>query len=575
MASDLTGMALGDAYVDIMGNTNKLASDLARAQGMVGGFMKSVLTGAAIASPFILAGGVIMKSFNSWMTEESSIARMGNMFDAVGLKTTTLAPKIEALAQVLMRTTTLTDESVRAMATQAAQMGVSESNIEGFIKAAVGMGARLGRDPESTMRLIIRASQGHMTMLSRMGIQIDATKSKQDQFNQVLAFAAKGMGVAFKETNTLAGGFKQLRDSFGEIFDTLGKGLFERSGLNKEIKKVTASVFAIIASLEKGFSTKAFKGFNFEGLGDWIGKLLIKFTAMLMTLPDAFKVLKDIFSNPDKLILILGEGMISVGRILITTIIEGFATMQSLFVGLGKILVSVFAEGIANLPIIGAKVTAHYGREYLGGMSAEDQFKLVSQKTGFAGTYRPGAMNTLQEKREYNTAVGQFLDSFNEIMPEKMKEMREKMFRSGFNETMNAIPIMIKNVGTVLKEEMVRLNALIKKETNADLLAIYNQRLAELTALADKEKKDLGISGGVGGIDLPNMGSKASFSIISMADQWKKMQEGITKDKDSKDIKTATKDVVKNTSKTNELLNTLITNFGGGDTSVPLFSPGY
>jgi len=568
MAADITGMALGDAYVDIMGNTNKLAADLARAQGMVGGFMKSVLTGVAIASPFLLAGGVIMKSFSSWMEEESSIARMGNMFDAVGLKTITLAPKIEALAQVLMRTTTLTDESVRAMATQAAQMGVSENNIEGFIKAAVGMGGRLGRDPESMMRLIIRASQGHMTMLSRMGIQIDTTKSKQEQFNQVLAFAAKGMGVALKETNTLAGGFKQLRNSFGEIFDMLGKGLFENSGLNKEIKKATASVFAIVAALEKGFSTGAFKGFSFEGLGDFIGKLMNKFTAMLMILPDAFKVLKDIFSNPDKLISILGEGMISVGRMLITTIIEGFAALQGLFVGLGKILVSVFAEGIANLPIIGPKVTAHYGREYLKGMSDEDQFKLISQKTGFSGSYRPGAMNTPQEKKEYDTAVGQFLDSFNDIMPEKMKEMREKMFRSGFNETMNAIPEMVSNVGAVLKTEIARLNALVEVETNADLLAIYRQRLAELTALTSKEKLGLETTGGPGNIDISKSGEKAKFSIMSMADQWKALQEASAKNKDDA-IAKATEETARHTKTIADWYN------GTATKDSPLFGTAY
>ncbi len=568
-------MALGDAYVDIMGNTNKLASDLARAQGMVGGFMKSVLTGAAIASPFLLAGGVILKSLKSWMGEETTMARMGNMFDAVGLKTTTLAPKIEALAKVLMRTTALTDESVRAMATQAAQMGVGEKNIESFIKASVGLGALAGRDPESMMRVLVRASQGYTRQLSLLLPQIDKTASKQEQFNQAMRLSGQGMSVALKEVNTLSGAFKQLRNWVGEIFDTLGKGLFEKSGLNKEIKKVSASVIAIVSSLEKGFATGAFKGFNFEGLGDFIGKLLLKFTAMLMTLPDAFKVLKDIFSDPDKLIFILGEGMISVGKILITTIIEGFAAMQGLFVGLGKILVSVFAEGIANIPIIGAKVTAHYGREYLKGMSAEDQFKLVSQKTGFAGTYRPGAMNTPQERKEYDVAVGQFLDSFNDIMPEKMKEMREKMFRSGFDETMNAIPTMVKNVGEVLKVEIKRLNALIKMETSVDLLAIYNQRLAELTALADKGKKGLGVTGGAGEIAIPDVAAKTSFSIISMADQWKKMQEGITKDKDAKETSKNTAKTATATEKIQETIGVFLGKTQPSASGFVLFTGGF
>lgn len=570
--ADLASLSLGDAYVDIMGNTNKLASDLARAQGMVSGFVGGVgkTLMAGIGAAFLTAGGVVAASFKSWMDEERGVARMSNTFESVGMNAGKMSQKIEDLASALMRQTTMTDDSVRAMAAQAAQMGVGEKNIEGFIKAAIGLGAQSGRAPEAMMRPLVLASQGYTQILMRLFPQIDRTASKQAQFNQAMQIAAKGMQVAAKETNTLWGAFKQLRNAFGETLDSLGKGLFEKSGLNKEIKKVTASVFAIVDALDKGFSTKAFKGFSFEGLGDFIGKLLVKFTAMLMTLPDAFKVLKDIFSNPDKLILVLGEGMISVGKILITTIIEGFATMQSLFVGLGKILVSVFAEGIANLPIIGAKVTGHFGREYLKGLSAEEEFKEVSQKTGFAGTYRPGALNTPQERKEYDVAIREYLDQFNNIMPEKMKEMREKMFRSGFDETMNAIPTMVKNVGEVVKVEIKRLNDLIKTETNVDLLAIYNKRLNELTALYDIESKKVGAAGGAGGIDMGGgMADKVSFSIIKMSDQWKKLQEGAAKDKDSKRMLSATEEIAKNTKKMAEKEPEEV-----GD-APPLYSPGY
>ena len=74
---------------------------------------------------------------------------------------------------------------------------------------------------------------------------------------------------------------------------------------------------------------------------------------------------------------------------------------------------------------------------------------------------------------------------------------------------------------------------------------------------------------------LKDMGSKASFSIISMADQWKKMQEGITKDKDEKEIKEATKKTATFTEKTAKGIEVLIANFGPStQTGAPLFTSG-
>lgn len=580
--ADLASLSLGDAYVDIMGNTNKLASDLARAQGMVssfvGGVGKTIVAG--IGAAFLTAGGVVAASFKSWMDEERGMARMSNVFESVGMNAGKMSEKIENLASSLMRQTTMTDNSIRAMAAQAAQMGVGEKNIEGFIKAAVGLGAQAGIDPENMMRPLVRASQGYMRNLLMLFPQIDKTASKQTQFNQIMQIAAQGMRVAAKETNTLWGAFKQLRNAFGKTLDSLGKGLFEKSGLNKEIKKVTASIFAIVDALDRGFSTKAFKGFSFEGLGDWISKMLIRFTAMLMTLPDAFKVLKEIFSNPDKLINILGEGMVSVGTILIISIVEGLKAMRGLFEGLGKILVSVFAEGLMGLPIIGKKVSAYYGQKYLDTkLSGREEFNVISGATG--GIYKRGYRQSYEDtdygtSPEYIKAKKKFIEDFAKLMPDAMKEMRDGDFTKGVSETLAAIPGAVSNMRKALDEELKRINARIKTETNVDMLAKYHQRVNELTARYGLESKKVGAAGAAGGIDMGGgVADKASFSIISMSDQWKKMQEGITKNKEEVNIRKATETTAKNTDKMVQGIGVLINKFDGNDSSAPLFAAGY
>jgi hypothetical protein len=85
---------------------------------------------------------------------------------------------------------------------------------------------------------------------------------------------------------------------------------------------------------------------------------------------------------------------------------------------------------------------------------------------------------------------------------------------------------------------------------------------------------------GMGSTDMNDSGKKASFSIVSMADQWKKLQEGITKDKEASDTAKNTGNTAKNTEKTVEYVTKsaqaleIIANvFKGG--SYSLFSPGH
>ena len=108
-------------------------------------------------------------------------------------------------------------------------------------------------------------------------------------------------------------------------------------------------------------------------------------------------------------------------------------------------------------------------------------------------------------------------------------------------------------------------------ESRAQLAALFNP-LRELAVA--QTAKDTGA--GAGKPPPGDVATKTSFSIISMTDQWKKMQEGITKNKDEKEIKEATKKTATFTEKTAKGIEQLIANFGPStDTGAPLFSPGY
>lgn len=584
----LASMALGDAYVDIMGNTNKLASDLARAQGMVSGFVGDVgkTLVAGIGAAFLTAGGVVAASFKSWMDEERSIFEMSTAFESVGMNAGKMTAKISGLADTLMRLTTLTDDSVRAMSTQAAQMGVNEKNMEEFIKAAIGLGKQSGRSPEMIMRPLILASQGYSQIMLRLFPQLRSVASEQERWNMIMQLSKQGMLAASRETNTLSGAFKQLRNAFGEALDSLGKGLFEKSGLNKEIKKVTDSVFAIVDALDQGFSTKAFKGFNFEGLGDWISNLLIKFTAMLMTLPDAFRALKDIFSDPDKLLYALGESLKSVAKIFMTTIIEGFSALTSIFEGLGKVIYTAFAAGLENIPFLRVPLIEQR-RQTLQGMSDKQIEKLFLKSLPAQQEFEkifPTTFGLMWEKVKSGDKPTR--QALIEALAAKGGEVVDKeamagVMASGVAQAKSSIPKLLESIGKVVEEEKKKMGGIITDVTGVDFYAKFQGFVDQITALYGIESKKGGSAqrlkriGKGGGIDMGGgVADKASFSIISMSDQWKKMQEGITKNKDEKEIREATKKTASWTEQTAKGVQVLVQKFGGKDSNTPLFEEG-
>jgi len=566
--------SLGDAIVRIGADLGPLIQQLASAHEKIVGFVQATAIGAVIAAPFVLAGSVIRKALSSWIDEEAGISRMNSMLTAMGMNAEVTSGKIEKLAKAISMSTATTDRQVRSMATQAAQMGVSEENIESVVTAAIGLGAMRGTSPEMMIRPLMNASRGYSGMLLRLFPQIRAAKTEQERFNQVLELAGKGMTVAQEATNTIIGAYRQMKRAIDEVWDSLGKGLFGDAGIAGEIKNITAAIHMMRKAVELGFKTGVLAGFDVKGWGDWAIKALIHVTAAILTIPTVIQAIYKLFSDSDKLFRVFSEVMQSAGKILLTTIIEGFNALTGLFKGLGIVLARSFTSKLEDIPFLRVPLRAARTKA-LNSMSDEQLFRLYNKSPGaqaalsspnslgaswaavksWMGSFgSKGAMSAAEKKAIREQVIFALAESGGDVLTEFFngEEMTEAI-----KESFGRIPKAGKKVAETILKEIERLNKVIKLETNEDIVGTFRQQRDALIAAFEQVKEQMDTPPEIKPWGEEGEGKdaqeKASLSIVSMADQWRKMQEGISKSAEDKAIRKATEATAKNTNKHNEL----------------------
>lgn len=239
MASENT---LGDAYVNIMGNLNPLASAFAQGQTMAQAFttnLGSTLTRGIMmfAGPFI-AGLSIENVMKEWMGKEVVINKLSTALQAAGESAALFMPKLEAFAEKMQESTLYSHEAVIETMAHARAMGISASQLEDTTKAAIGLAAKIGVGLPTAMQLLIRASHGSTQRLKMYGIEIDQTASRQEKFAQLLKIGADAMPLAAGQVQTLTGQLTVLKNAWGDMLAEVGRGLAEPlSSASNQVKE--------------------------------------------------------------------------------------------------------------------------------------------------------------------------------------------------------------------------------------------------------------------------------------------------------------------------------------------------
>ena len=175
---------------------------------------------AAIGGTMFLKSSV--KEFNE---AEHGAAMYSSVLRANGQEYRLNTKAAVEFSEQMQKVTVHQHDAVLATMRYGLSLGVSQSSIEETTKAAIGLSERYGMDMPTAMKLLVRAENGHTEMLGRMGIQLDTTKSKAEQFQQFLQIGLGSFGMATDATKTNRGALEQLNNTYIEAKEKIGEAL--------------------------------------------------------------------------------------------------------------------------------------------------------------------------------------------------------------------------------------------------------------------------------------------------------------------------------------------------------------
>jgi hypothetical protein len=566
MAGGLTGIALGDAYVNILAETSSLQSGLLRAQAMVSSFvgiagsgLTKGLVGAMVGLPLVV-GGAMVYSVKKFMEAEVVSKRLAGAIAMAGGSVDLLMPKYEKLADRISRVTKWDDEQVKSAMASALARGLSTKKMEEAIPAATGLAARMGIDLSSAMNMVTRAGMGNTMMLQRYFPQLKQATTAAEKWAMVLKIGAAGMGMAKGEINTISGAFGQMRKAVGEVFESIGQGLVSSGAFKSELQGIVKLIWEFkdsVDALIKGgqfalWIDTVIGGFRYMGndikyVGTMLWTLLIEPLARTVGhIVDRLAEIANILYEVGNTLIVgmigvfkyIGTALGSLAQAIITSLWE---PIKWVVTNIGTIFTNMFDN---------IKEMASSAWEFIKDPSAG--WKSPDIKNIFAGTTSfEGELNLMKESWKVFGSDLADASPFKATM-DQLGTLKASLQTLGQGFATNPFEGYITKIEKIVTDYWAE---------DARISATLGQKGAK-----EKTVKGEKAPGG-------DVTSKASFSIISMADQWKKMQEGIAKNKDEKEIKEATKKTALYTEKTAKGIEVLISNFGpSADTGAPLFS---
>lgn len=560
----LASMALGDAYVNILAETSYLQSGLLRSQAMVNAFVATAgsgitkgLVGAMIGIPTLI-GGAMAYSVKSFMGAEVVSKRLAGAIAMAGGSVDTLMPKYEKLADRISRVTKWDDKAVKSAMASALARGLSTKKMEEAIPAATGLAARLGMDLSTAMNMVTRTGMGNIMMLQRYFPQLKNATTMTEKWAMILKLGAEGMEMARGEINTISGAFGQMRKAVNEISVSIGKGLVGSGAFKEVLQGITDKVWGLkdaIDALVKGGQFQLwvdtvvgglrYIGNDIKYMGTMLWTLLIEPLARTVGyIVDRLAEIANVLNEIGNTLIIgmvgvfqyIGTALGSLANAIVTTLWEPIKWVAG---NIKTIFTNLF-DNIKNT----SKAAWEFMKNPAKGWKAPEIKNILAGTEGFQGQ-----LDLMKESWKVFGSDIADASPFKATM-EQLGALKASLQTLGQGFAVNPFEGYIEKIEKIVTDywaEDARISA-----------SLGQKRAGEKTIKGKKRPGD-------------DITSKASFSIISMSDQWKKMQEGITKNKDEKAIAKATEKIATNTDKSNTLISRLIDKVEGSEGS-PLWT---
>jgi hypothetical protein len=176
------------------------------------GFVTGLLSVQALQQGFRILKDLVVDCTKAFMDAEAANKRIDASLSSSGQFTRALAMQYRGLAEEMQRLTVNSDDlNAESIALFVSLGRVGPENMQAALMASANLSAALGKDLTDSTTLLSKAFNGNVTALQKLGINIESTSDKGEQFDRVLAAVnARFGGQAQAAIETTAGQMQQL-----------------------------------------------------------------------------------------------------------------------------------------------------------------------------------------------------------------------------------------------------------------------------------------------------------------------------------------------------------------------------
>lgn len=209
-------------------SAGRTASDLERKFGKLGGRMDKVgrVSGRILAGGIVLAAGAAIKAGQAAAGDEAAQAQLETQLKKAAGATDAQVAATEDWITAQGKATGIADDQLRPALAKLATATGDVEEAQRLAALAIDVSAGSGKSYEQVTEAMVKAQNGNVGSLGRLGIATKDADGKAKSFAEIQKdLADKYMGAAAEAAETTAGKQKILTTQFGELQEQIGAKL--------------------------------------------------------------------------------------------------------------------------------------------------------------------------------------------------------------------------------------------------------------------------------------------------------------------------------------------------------------
>ncbi|MDR1192190.1 MAG: hypothetical protein LBK60_11115, partial [Verrucomicrobiales bacterium] len=207
---------------------------------VVGSVMRGLNGATGVLSKGFIGLGVAAmaakKGLNEYAKSEEKVAGLDAVLAQNGLLTDEYRVKLQELAVQMQKSTAIATSQWYGVMQKLTQFGADDNNIGRYAEAVKNLAGVIGGDVETAAAIFSKALQGNLDALGRYGIHIVKTGDQTKDLDLLMQqLAQRGGGVLEARARSLNGQFRQLGNTIGDFFASIGRGTAQTGILQRTL----------------------------------------------------------------------------------------------------------------------------------------------------------------------------------------------------------------------------------------------------------------------------------------------------------------------------------------------------